>query len=131
MPPIPDQPPFTWAQYCRSFCRTVGDGTRVQHLELLFKTYARDRPGLLSLDECGVVCAKHFSASGKFARDGPLRNGPLCDELALAARDADEDADGFLDLPQFLGVFVRRPRPGANSEGGRSLSRSSRNGSRR
>jgi hypothetical protein len=96
------QAPFSFVQYCRSFCRVVVDGTRRQHLELLFQLYARERPRLVSWAECRRVAAKHVSFGGK---NGKAAFSP--DEMDSTFAILDADGDGYLDKGEFLELWAR------------------------
>ena len=102
--------PFSFAQYCKSFCRVVMDGTRVQKLELLFQLYARERPRRLSFGELRDVVLKHISLSGKFARDGPLKNAGVPEEMDTTFAILDGDGDGYLDKDEYLELWAGREK---------------------
>ena len=101
------EPPDDWPQFCKAFCITIKEGTRAQHLRLLFETYARAQPGAISREEARDVCLKHVHRSGR-VEERPAKN-------AVCAQELVEDFDGvsregFLDCVGFEELWRRHMR---------------------
>ena len=65
------EPPDDWPQFCKAFCITIKEGTRAQHLRLLFDVRRRRRPE----SEARAGAQIHGSASNE-ERNGEARHAP-------------------------------------------------------
>ena len=101
------EPPDDWPQFCKAFCITIKEGTRAQHLRLLFETYARAQPGAISREEARDVCLKHVHRSGR-VEERPAKNAACAQELV---EDFDSvSREGFLDCVGFEELWRRHVR---------------------
>ncbi len=101
------EPPDDWPQFCKAFCITIKEGTRAQHLRLLFETYAREQPGAISREEARDVCLKHVHRSGR-VEERPAKNAVCAQELV---EDFDSvSREGFLDCVGFEELWRRHMR---------------------
>jgi len=98
------EPPNDWPQFCKAFCITLKEGTRVQHLRLLFEAYSRDQPGAISANEARSIVLKHVQAKGR-VEDRPAKNAAASLELGA---DFDSVAhEGHLDCVAFEDLWRR------------------------